>query len=88
MPDTEVLQRFCSIAAVEPPALQEFAGVAYLMQDLAFLRALWTKTRPSPGIEVGLEAQRLAEAAYLSARCGEPVALPTPSTSELRQSSR
>ncbi|GIW45014.1 MAG: putative oxidoreductase YrbE [Candidatus Binatia bacterium] len=88
MPDTEVLQRFCSIAAVEPPALKEFAGVAYLMQDLAFLTALWTKTRPSPGIEVGLQAQRLAEAAYLSARCGEPVDLPVPPTGELCRSSR
>ncbi|MCX8073741.1 MAG: Gfo/Idh/MocA family oxidoreductase [Candidatus Binatia bacterium] len=73
----EVLARFGKLITVEPPQLAPFAGIAYLLQDLSFLRALRSGSAPAPGLEVGLEAQRLAEAAYHSARIGEPVTLAT-----------
>lgn len=72
---SEVLERFRRLQPVGPASLQEFAGIAYLVQDLAFFDALWSHTSPAPGLEVGLEAQRLAEAAYHSATTGQPVEL-------------
>jgi len=73
---TEVLQRFQQLLPPSmPSALREFAGIAYLVQDFAFVEALRNGHRPQPGLEVGLEAQRLAEAAYHSAATGRGVEL-------------
>lgn len=74
---SDVLERFLELVRIEPAELREFAGIAYLVQDLSFLKALWRGTRPGPGLEVGLEAQRLAEAAYRSARTGKVVEMST-----------
>ncbi|GBD24810.1 scyllo-inositol 2-dehydrogenase (NAD(+)) [bacterium HR30] len=83
----EVLERFRRVVPVEPAPLSELAGVAYLVQDLRFLESLWQGRTPFPGLEVGLEAQRLAEAAYHSARTGQPVELASfPSAEKLERS--
>ncbi len=87
LPAAEVLERFRQITPVEPATLGELAGVAYLVQDLRFLQALWGGSSPYPGLEVGLEAQRLAEAVYHSARTGQSVNLATfPSAKKFQRS--
>jgi len=73
----EVLNRYRSFAGEVPEALSSLTGVAYLMQDLAFVDALLRGRDPYPGMRVGLEAQRLAEAVYHSARCGDEIDLST-----------
>ena len=50
---------------------------SYLVQDLAFVEALLAGRSPTPDIRVGLEAQRLAAAAYHAARSGEEVDVAT-----------
>lgn len=72
---TEVLERFVQLRPSPPAGLRPYFGVAYLVQDLAFLEALWNGTAPQPGLAVGLEAQRLAEAVYFSARTNSEVVL-------------
>lgn len=75
--EEEVVRRFALAHAPLPEALAPFRGVAYLMQDLVFLRSLLEDREPRPGIRDGLDAQRLAEAVYHAARSGEEVALDT-----------
>ena len=43
----------------------------YLLQDLAFVEALLADRDPAPSLEVGVEAQRIAEAVYRAADSGE-----------------
>jgi UDP-N-acetyl-2-amino-2-deoxyglucuronate dehydrogenase len=73
MPANEVMQRFSMIQDDIPDPLRELYGVAYLVQDLSFVRALLEERAPSPDMRVGLEAQRLAAAVYHAARTGEEV---------------
>jgi predicted dehydrogenase len=75
--EDDVLRRYREIAGSVPEALSPLAGVAYLMQDLAFIDALLSDRDPHPGMRVGLEAQRLAEAVYHAARNGDEVELAT-----------
>lgn len=75
MAEEEVLRRYRNEAGTVPEALSSLMGVAYLMQDLAFVDALLDDRDPHPGMRVGLEAQRLAEAVYHAARTGEEIAL-------------
>jgi len=69
----EIVSRYLAHAERIPEALDSFAGVAYLMQDFAFVDALLNDRDPHPAMRVGLEAQRLAEAVYHAARTGEEV---------------
>ncbi len=55
------------LAAPEPLKL---SLLAYAMADMAFLTALSTGAPPEPGIDVGLEAHRVVDAAYRSAAAG------------------
>jgi len=73
--ETEVLHRFLQIRPAPNPALEPFFRIAYLVQDLAFLQALWDGRPPQPDLRSGLEAQRLAEAAYYAARTDSEVHL-------------
>jgi UDP-N-acetyl-2-amino-2-deoxyglucuronate dehydrogenase len=73
MPAEEVLRRFADQSAPIPEALRDWYGVSYLMQDLSFVQALLEDREPAPDLHVGLEAQRLAAAAYHAARTGEEV---------------
>lgn len=73
--EDEVLRRYRTQASAVPETLTSLMGVAYLMQDLAFVDALLGGREPHPGMRVGLEAQRLAEAVYHAARTGEEVEL-------------
>lgn len=74
--EDEVLRRYRAQVEPIPEALGSLAGVAYLMQDLAFVDALLNERDPHPGMHVGLEAQRLAEAVYHAARTGEEIDVP------------
>jgi len=64
----EILRRFVALHGAEQHPLRSWFPVAYLVQDLAFVEALLADRDPDPGIRVGLEAQRLAEAVYTAAR--------------------
>ncbi len=75
IPAGDVLQRFLRLHPAPRPELEEFFGTAYLVQDLAFLDALWSDREPQPGLREGLEAQRLAEAAYHAARTNTEVCI-------------
>jgi myo-inositol 2-dehydrogenase / D-chiro-inositol 1-dehydrogenase len=77
LPADEVLRRFVAMQGSVPEALRDFYGVSYLVQDLAFVRSLLTGGAPAPALRVGLEAQRLAAAAYHAARTGEEVDVET-----------
>lgn len=73
----EVLRRFVALQPQAPAALRDWYGIAYLVQDFAFVDALLTGRAPAPDITVGLEAQRLAAAVYYAARRGEEVDVAT-----------
>jgi predicted dehydrogenase len=75
MAEDEVLRRYTAVAGELPESLRTLAGVAYLVQDLAFVNALLHGREPHPSMRVGLEAQRLAEAVYHAARSHEEVDL-------------
>ena len=77
LPEAEVLQRFIAAQADVPDALRDCYGISYLVQDLAFVEALLAGRSPTPDIRVGLEAQRLAAAAYHAARSGDEVDVTT-----------
>ncbi|MCU4654373.1 inositol 2-dehydrogenase [Roseibacterium sp. SDUM158016] len=51
-------------------------GAAYLAEMRAFVEAVTSGTAPDPGIEDGLRAQILADAATLSRETGRPIDLP------------
>jgi len=63
-----VLQRFIDARGAAEHPQRDWFPVSYFVQDLAFVEALLADRDPEPGIGVGLEAQRLAEAVYTSAR--------------------
>ena len=73
IPADEVLQRFVAAQGDVPDVLRDCYGVSYLVQDLAFVEALLAGRSPTPDIRAGLEAQRLAAAAYCAARSGAEV---------------
>ena len=73
LPASEVLQRFAAMQDGIPEELRELCGVAYLMQDLAFVRALLEGRAPAPDIRAGLRAQHLAAAVYHAAHSGSEV---------------
>jgi predicted dehydrogenase len=73
MAEDEVLRRYAAVAGELPQSLRTLAGVAYLVQDLAFVNALLDGHDPHPSMRVGLEAQRLAEAVYHAARTQQEV---------------
>jgi predicted dehydrogenase len=69
----EVLERFAALLGRDDPRWRDWYGVPYLWQDLAFVEALLAGRDPAPGLELGVEAQRIAEAVYSAARSGEEV---------------
>jgi predicted dehydrogenase len=77
MPADEVLRRFVATQTHVPDALRDCYGISYLVQDLAFIEALLADRSPTPDIGIGLEAQRLAAAAYHAARTGAEVDVTT-----------
>ncbi len=77
MAEGEVLRRYLSLHADVPSSLRDLSGVAYLMQDLAFVQALLEEREPQPGIDAGLQAQRIAAAVYHAAHTGEDVKVGT-----------
>lgn len=77
MPASAVLQHFVAMQDGIPEKLRELYGVAYLVQDLAFVCALLQDRAPAPDIRVGLRAQHLAAAVYHAARTGEEVEVAT-----------
>ncbi len=75
--DDDVLQRFTATRGRLVESLRNFYGVAYLVQDLAFVEALLAGRPPVPDMRAGVEAHRLAAAAYRSAETGAEVELAT-----------
>jgi predicted dehydrogenase len=56
-------------------SFRDFYAMPYFVQDLAFVEALLENRDPSPGLDVGIAAQRLAEAVYAAARTGDEVTI-------------
>jgi len=71
--EDEVQRRFVAMQATVRDGLRDCYGIAYLVQDLAFVEALLAGRAPAPSMRVGVDAQRLAAAAYHAARTGEEV---------------
>jgi myo-inositol 2-dehydrogenase/D-chiro-inositol 1-dehydrogenase len=69
----EVLERFETLLARPDHRFRDWYGIPYLLQDLAFVEALLADRDPAPGLDVGVEAQRLAEAVYAAAESGEEI---------------
>jgi len=69
----EVLARFVALVGREGHPMASWFGIAYLLQDLCFVDALLDGRPPGPDLRVGLEATRLVEAIYHSARAGVEV---------------
>jgi predicted dehydrogenase len=70
-----VLARFETLLGRPDTTFRDWYGMPYLLQDLAFVEALLDGRDPAPGLEVGVEAQRLAEAVYRAAASGDEVDL-------------
>lgn len=75
VPPDQILDRFVAEQADPIASLRSGYGIAYGVQNLEFVRALLEDRAPSPDMRAGLEAQRVAEAVYESARIGETVEL-------------
>jgi predicted dehydrogenase len=69
---------------VELPADDRWraALTVYAPQSLAFLEAVAEGRPPTPGLDVALEAHRLADAVYRSAEAGGVPVFPHPALSE------
>jgi myo-inositol 2-dehydrogenase / D-chiro-inositol 1-dehydrogenase len=73
-----VLERFEALLGRADPRFRDWYPVPYLLQDLEFIEALLADRDPTPGLEVGIEAQRIAETVYHAAQRGEEVELLPP----------
>lgn len=69
----EVLSRFVAQLGRDGHPMASWFGISYLLQDLCFVDALLEGRVPGPDVRTGLEATRLVEAIYHSARSGEEV---------------
>jgi predicted dehydrogenase len=78
LPAAEVERRFAALLGRADDTFRDWYGVAYFVQDLAFVEALLADRDPQPDLAVGLAAQRLAEAVYESAARGGDVELDAP----------
>lgn len=75
MRSAEVLERFAALLGPRDHTFRDFYALPYFLQDLAFVEALLAGRTPDPGLEVGIAAQRLAEAVYAAARSGEEIVI-------------
>jgi len=62
-----VQARFTALLGRADDRFRDWYGVPYLLQDLSFLEALRAHRDPDPGLDAGVEAQRLAAAVYAAA---------------------
>lgn len=66
----QVHERFATLLGRADHPFADWYGVPYLLQDLSFVEALLAERDPAPGLDVGVEAQRLAAAVYEAAARG------------------
>lgn len=71
----EVLARFTAGLKRRDDRFSDWYGIPYLLQDLAFVEALLGGRDPFPGLDVGVAAQRLADAVYRAAASGDEILL-------------
>lgn len=74
-------ERFTALLGRGDDAFSDWYGVPYLLQDLSFIEALLADRDPEPGLDVGVEAQRLAAAVYEAAERGVEIDVRTYGTS-------
>jgi predicted dehydrogenase len=74
----EVLDRFAVLLGRADERFRDWYAVPYLLQDLEFVEALLADRDPQPGLGVGVEAQRIAEAVYRAAERGTEVEIGPP----------
>jgi len=75
----EVLARFERLLGDRDHSFRHWYGLPYFLQDLCFVEAVLAGRAPEPGLEVGVEAQRVAELVYRAARSGAEVEVGPPS---------
>ncbi len=76
--DDVVMERFTETILRERPYLapiKDKLAIPYAAEDATFIAALKGACEPDPEFEAGVQAQRMVEAAYKSARTRAPVAL-------------
>jgi predicted dehydrogenase len=73
----QVHERFAALLGRVEHPFADWYGVPYLLQDLAFVEALLADRDPEPSLTVGVEAQRLAAAAYEAAARGVEIDVAT-----------
>ncbi len=71
--DGDVLERFAALLGRPDARFRQWYAVPYLLQDLEFVEALRADRAPVPGLDTGIEAQRIAEAVYRAAETGEEI---------------
>src|SRR5262245_61561977 len=71
----EVVRRYMGTLARRDDTFARWHGLPYFMQVLAFVEALLEDRPPAPGLDDGVEAQRVVEAIYRAARSGDEVAV-------------
>jgi predicted dehydrogenase len=71
--DGEVLERFEALLGRPDARFRQWYAIPYLLQDLEFVEALRADRAPTPGLDSGIEAQRVAEAVYRAAESGEEI---------------
>lgn len=73
LPWPAIHERFTALLGRADHAFADWYGVPYLLQDLSFVEALLGERDPQPGLDTGVEAQRLAAAVYEAAATGAEV---------------
>jgi predicted dehydrogenase len=69
----DVVRRYAGTLARRDDRFARWYGLPYFMQVLAFVEALLEDRPPAPGLDDGVEAQRVVEAIYRAARSGDAV---------------
>lgn len=73
MATDEVTERFEKLLRRADHSFRQWYGIPYVLQDVQFIEALLNDDEPTPNLEAGVEAQRLAEAVYVAAESGTEV---------------
>jgi UDP-N-acetyl-2-amino-2-deoxyglucuronate dehydrogenase len=74
----DVLERHAALLPRRDDRFRQWYAIPYLLQDLEFVEAIRSRRDPEPGLAVGVEAQRIAEAVYRAAATGNEIAVGPP----------
>ncbi len=69
----DVVRRYAASLGRRDHTFAHWYGLPYFTQVLSFVEALLEERTPAPGLDEGVEAQRVVDAIYRAARSGEAV---------------